>query len=353
MIYLDSKYKKYEECFNNTDANLFLINFEDNYNLELLLHDENKKVIFLLNEQYESNNFEYLRLINARLLISDTLQEEFLIKNNYNNFEFINFKLTNNNKLFGNLQNKNKTNYIHECAIGFNLDHEEIQILNIFNIPVISNYKYKNCLEYTDSLKINDFRININDKNKLEYFIDTVCNKNKKFSIITPNYNTRRFIDKNIESIRNQLYTNYEHLIIDDDSNDGSYEYLIEKYSNDSKIILFKNKQNSGTYFCRNTGLKNMSNTDYFVVLDSDDYFTNKRLILDLYFLFDNNCINSISNRIYENDKIIKIYNTYSPTFHISVFKNIGYFWNVRVAADSEYIKRYISYYKNKLLFII
>jgi hypothetical protein len=94
-----------------------------------------------------------------------------------------------------------------------------------------------------------------------------------------------------------------------------------------------------------------MNNTDYFVVLDSDDYFTNKRLILDLYFLFDNNCINSISNRISENDKIIKIYNTYSPTFHNSVFNDIGYFWNVRVAADSEYIKRYISYYKKQITF--
>ena len=59
-------------------------------------------------------------------------------------------------------------------------------------------------------------------------------------SIITPTYNSEKFISETINSIINQTYTNWELLITDDFSSDNTVE-IIESYAkNDTRIKLFK-----------------------------------------------------------------------------------------------------------------
>ena len=72
-------------------------------------------------------------------------------------------------------------------------------------------------------------------------------NSKKSFvSVIMSSYNSTNTIDEAIESIMHQTYTNLELLILDDCSNDGSYEkieYFNKKYEN---IRIFRNKKNLG-----------------------------------------------------------------------------------------------------------
>ncbi|WP_372746895.1 glycosyltransferase family 2 protein [Lutibacter sp.] len=89
-------------------------------------------------------------------------------------------------------------------------------------------------------------------------------------SVITPNFNSGKFILRTIESVQNQTYKNWEWLIIDDCSTDNSVE-IIEKFTAiDSRIQLIKLEQNSGPAICRNTGIE-MAKGSFMTFIDSDD----------------------------------------------------------------------------------
>ncbi len=87
-------------------------------------------------------------------------------------------------------------------------------------------------------------------------------------SIIIPIYNSQKYIKKNIDSILNQTYKNFELLLINDGSTDDSLS-VINSY-NDDRIRLI-NKKNGGVSSARNYGI-NSSSGDYLYFVDSDDY---------------------------------------------------------------------------------
>ena len=88
-------------------------------------------------------------------------------------------------------------------------------------------------------------------------------------SILTPFKNTSAYLEECLDSIISQSYTNWELLIVDDHSTDGSYK-LVEEYAvKDSRIKLFKNPGNGII-----EGLRygfNLSKGDYITRMDSDD----------------------------------------------------------------------------------
>lgn len=95
------------------------------------------------------------------------------------------------------------------------------------------------------------------------------------FSIILPSYNSVEYIDRCIKSILNQTFKNFEIIIIDNSSSDGTVE-KIQKYK-DSRIKLF-NINNYGILAkSRNLGIKKSSG-DWIAFLDSDDWWTKKKL---------------------------------------------------------------------------
>ena len=91
-----------------------------------------------------------------------------------------------------------------------------------------------------------------------------------KFSIITPVYNTEKYLERCIESVLNQTYNNYEFIIINDGSPDNS-EKIIEKYKNNKNIKYIK-QTNHGVSYARNIGIKKAKG-DYILFLDSDDFY--------------------------------------------------------------------------------
>ena len=96
-----------------------------------------------------------------------------------------------------------------------------------------------------------------------------------KFSIIVPNYNGKIFLKRCLDSILSQSYTNYELIVIDGHSNDGSVE-LLKTYGN--KIQWVSEKDN-GQADAINKGIKRCSG-DWLTWQNSDDFYSNNNSLL-------------------------------------------------------------------------
>lgn len=92
----------------------------------------------------------------------------------------------------------------------------------------------------------------------------------KIFSIILPTHNRAHRIEQSIRSILDQTYANWELLILDDASTDGT-EKLILPFLTDSRIRYFKNETNQERCNSRNRGIREAKG-EYICFLDSDDY---------------------------------------------------------------------------------
>ncbi len=86
-----------------------------------------------------------------------------------------------------------------------------------------------------------------------------------KFSIIIPVYNVEEYIEKCLESVKNQTYKDYEVIIVNDGTKDNSME-IAEKYP-----FTIISQENQGLSVARNTGVKHATG-EYILFLDSDDY---------------------------------------------------------------------------------
>ncbi len=96
-------------------------------------------------------------------------------------------------------------------------------------------------------------------------------------SIILPAYNEADCILKTIDDVEAALKKaslNYEIIVIDDGSKDGTAEYLREKYGNKIRLIVQENKGLSGA---RNSGLA-VAAGRYVALLDSDDLWDAEKL---------------------------------------------------------------------------
>jgi len=89
-------------------------------------------------------------------------------------------------------------------------------------------------------------------------------------SIITPCYNSARYLEDTIDSVINQTFTDWEWIITDDGSQDNSVEII--KENTDPRIILIQNKKNGGAGIARNSSLK-VSKGRYITFLDADDFW--------------------------------------------------------------------------------
>ncbi|WP_129044530.1 glycosyltransferase family 2 protein [Companilactobacillus metriopterae] len=95
--------------------------------------------------------------------------------------------------------------------------------------------------------------------------------ENIKISIIMTIYNVHDYLEKSIESIINQNNSNFNLIMVDDCSTDGSSE-LAQKYADKYDFIqLIKHSENRGVSAARNTGMDNVE-TELITFVDSDDW---------------------------------------------------------------------------------
>lgn len=92
-----------------------------------------------------------------------------------------------------------------------------------------------------------------------------------KFSVLIPVYNVEKYLHHCIESVLNQNYRNVEIILVDDGSTDSSGR-ICDEYAKEDQRITVIHKENSGLLSARRTAIK-IATGDYFLFLDSDDYW--------------------------------------------------------------------------------
>lgn len=107
-------------------------------------------------------------------------------------------------------------------------------------------------------------------------------------SIVTPLYNSEKYIEETILSVLDQTYTNWEMLIIDDCSTDNGPNIVKKYIKQDERVKYLKLEKNSGAAVSRNKAIE-LAEGEYVAFLDSDDLWKNKKLEKQIKFMKENN----------------------------------------------------------------
>lgn len=107
-------------------------------------------------------------------------------------------------------------------------------------------------------------------------------------SILIPTFNSEKFILESIRSVQNQTYANWEIILVDDCSTDGTLNIVAELALKDSRIHYSKLDKNSGTGVARNSAVA-AAKGQYIAFLDADDLWKTNKLELQTNFLQINN----------------------------------------------------------------
>lgn len=156
-----------------------------------------------------------------------------------------------------------------------------------------------------------------------------------KFSLIIPVYNTRKYLNQCLDSVIAQTFKNFELILVDDGSTDGSSE-ICDQYANCFNNVFVIHKHNGGQSSARNYGTAKAKG-EYILYLDSDDYYIND------VFLYELNEAISISTSditLFNYKKYFEQSNTYS--------KKIIHF--PKIKEDATYGKVLFDLVKNTAL---
>lgn len=201
-------------------------------------------------------------------------------------------------------------------------------------------------------------------------------------SVIIPVYNIEKYINRCVESIINQQYTDYELILVDDGSTDKS-GIICDEISKNNQRIRVIHKENGGVSSARNEGLR-VAQGEYIVFVDGDDFVTNSMLerlvdsitmahadisicaynsvsksgvrknvladmILDknkkdvdsFIYLYEHYFINALWNKIYKRELITVYFNTNYSMGEDLIF-NLNYLKNCsRIATISDSLYNY------------
>ena len=177
-------------------------------------------------------------------------------------------------------------------------------------------------------------------------------------TIITVVLNNRKFLQKTIDSVLNQSYKNYEFIVIDGKSTDGTVNIL---QKNNSKIDFWISEKDKGIYDAMNKGMR-MSRGSIIVILNSDDIFYKNALKIAVKYFSQNKFIDFLFGSVkkykllygYKPWKIkwsFGFYSTHSIGFFIkkNSQKKVG-FYNTKYKYSSDYDFFYRMIVKYKLI---
>jgi glycosyltransferase involved in cell wall biosynthesis len=128
--------------------------------------------------------------------------------------------------------------------------------------------------------------------------------QNPLVSIIIPTYNRAHLIGETLDSVLAQTYTNWECIVVDDGSKDGTDE-VIERYvAKDTRFKYYHRPADrlKGANACRNIGLENCTGS-YVVFFDSDDLMTPDHLEVKVTGMIEYNCDYVITKTAFINNE--------------------------------------------------
>ena len=124
-----------------------------------------------------------------------------------------------------------------------------------------------------------------------------------------PVYNCGKYLTESITSVKKQTYTNWELIIIDDNSTDNSWEQIKKNVIGyEQKIKCIHLQQNQGAANARNTGLANATG-NYIAFFDADDIWQEDKLQQQIIFMQKNNYAFTYTSYTYlknGNKKMVK-----------------------------------------------
>lgn len=184
-----------------------------------------------------------------------------------------------------------------------------------------------------------------------------------KISIITVTYNSELFLESCIQSVKNQSYSDIEHIIIDGNSDDRTLQ-IIKGYEH----LKYISEPDSGIYDAINKGIS-LSTGDVLGILNSDDILADEEVIERMTSNFEDPKLLAVFSDVqfvqrndidkpmrYYSSKFFKMwmfkfgFQPAHPTFYVrkELFKKIGpYRTDLKIAGDFELLLRFLL--KNEL----
>lgn len=172
-------------------------------------------------------------------------------------------------------------------------------------------------------------------------------------SIITVTYNNAYGLKETVESVAKQSFGNYEHIVIDGSSSDGSIEFLTEQSNN--KKLIYLSENDSGIFNAMNKGIY-LANGDWLLFLNAGDKFPTDNTLANLSSsgaLEDDQLDLIYGDKLDSQGRLIKaaqdltsLYFGEMPACHQSIFfrKNIEYNESFRIYGDIDLLSKiYIS----------
>src|SRR5262245_44676004 len=104
-----------------------------------------------------------------------------------------------------------------------------------------------------------------------------------RVSVVIPIFNSERYLSQAIGSILRQTYSDFEVLLLDDGSSDGSAEIAQKAAARDPRVV-FVNGGHLGVVHWRNAGV-DMAKSEFVAMMDSDDISAHDRLAYQVQFL--------------------------------------------------------------------
>ncbi|MFL0298751.1 glycosyltransferase family 2 protein [Aquirufa novilacunae] len=180
----------------------------------------------------------------------------------------------------------------------------------------------------------------------------------KKISIITVCFNSVKTIEETIRSVISQTYSNFEYILIDGGSTDGTLEVISNYKNHISKLVV---EEDHGIYDAINKGII-LSTGDIVGILNSDDCFASNEILFhinniflnsqvdmcwgDVNFLnYDGQIVRKYSSSFFSKNKLRFGIMPAHPTFYCKkeLFEISGiYRTDLKIAADFELILRFV-----------
>ena len=165
-------------------------------------------------------------------------------------------------------------NYIYKSKIWI--------FLILSGIFTFSNIKYFS-RKLIDKNAIRLYINYINDcKNHKRYNRIKIKRNNPYISICIPAFNMKKYIERNIYSIINQSFQDFEIIIVNDNSRDNTENIIKRLQLEDNRIKLINHKFKKGVYYSRVESIL-FSKGKFVILMDPDDLYLNENLFEELY----------------------------------------------------------------------
>lgn len=163
----------------------------------------------------------------------------------------------------------------------------------------------------------------------------------KQVSVIIPNYNSEKYIQRCLDALLNQEYKVDEIIVVDDCSTDKSKEIIqqyVEEYDN---IFLEENEVNRGVSFSRNRGIE-IAESEYIMFCDPDDWYENDAIkkLMDCQKEYDADYV--VAGYYMTNDSEKKIEIKYNELFNNSIVDRDTCIAYMPITSSAKLIKKSI-----------